>query len=121
MKNYQQTLIPSFNLFSGILICTICLLMASCKQKQAATENITTVSQATTTDSALCHVPMPKRLASNDTKQSLDLKTGSATTEGMVWIPAGTFNMGADNNQAREDEYPKHKVSVEASGWMYRR
>jgi formylglycine-generating enzyme len=31
---------------------------------------------------------------------------------GMVWVPGGTFRMGADNNQALEDEYPKHKVTV---------
>ena len=30
----------------------------------------------------------------------------------MVWIEGGTFNMGADNGQGREDEYPKHKVKV---------
>ncbi|MEO6521159.1 MAG: formylglycine-generating enzyme family protein [Mucilaginibacter sp.] len=31
----------------------------------------------------------------------------------MVWIPAGTYMMGADNKQALPDEYPKHKVSVD--------
>jgi sulfatase modifying factor 1 len=30
----------------------------------------------------------------------------------MVWIPGGTFRMGADNEQAMEDEYPKHTVTV---------
>lgn len=33
--------------------------------------------------------------------------------EGMVWIPGGTFEMGGDNNQARQDEYPKHVVQVD--------
>jgi formylglycine-generating enzyme len=32
--------------------------------------------------------------------------------DGMVWIPAGTFMMGGDNEQARKDEYPKHGVKV---------
>ena len=31
---------------------------------------------------------------------------------GMVLIPSGTFNMGADNNDGFEDEYPKHKVKI---------
>jgi formylglycine-generating enzyme len=31
---------------------------------------------------------------------------------GMVWVPGGTFRMGADNGQALEDEYPKHAVTV---------
>lgn len=31
----------------------------------------------------------------------------------MVFIKEGTFEMGADNNQANKDEYPKHKVTVD--------
>ncbi|GLR18656.1 formylglycine-generating enzyme family protein [Portibacter lacus] len=31
---------------------------------------------------------------------------------GMVFIPAGTLNMGGDNEQASEDEYPKHATKV---------
>ncbi len=30
----------------------------------------------------------------------------------MVWVPGGEFMMGADNEQARKDEFPKHKVHV---------
>jgi formylglycine-generating enzyme required for sulfatase activity len=37
--------------------------------------------------------------------------------EGMVLIPAGTFLMGGDNDQSREDEFPKHKVTLDAF-WM---
>ena len=35
----------------------------------------------------------------------------------MVWIEGGTFDMGADNDQAAADEYPKHKISVDGF-WM---
>jgi sulfatase modifying factor 1 len=38
---------------------------------------------------------------------------------GMVWIPGGTFRMGADNDQASADEYPKHEVTV-SGFWMDR-
>ena len=31
---------------------------------------------------------------------------------GMIWIPGGSFRMGADNSQAQSDEYPKHTVTV---------
>jgi formylglycine-generating enzyme len=31
---------------------------------------------------------------------------------GMIWIPGGTFSMGADNAQAQPDEYPKHTVTI---------
>jgi len=33
---------------------------------------------------------------------------------GMILIPGGTFQMGADNDQASTDEYPKHAVTVNA-------
>ncbi len=35
-----------------------------------------------------------------------------AAHPGMVWVPGGTFRMGADNDQALPDEYPKHPVTV---------
>ena len=31
---------------------------------------------------------------------------------GMVLIPGGVLNMGGDNDQADEDEYPKHEVEI---------
>lgn len=37
--------------------------------------------------------------------------------EGMVWIPAGEFMMGADNSQASQDEYPEHTVAINGF-WM---
>ncbi|WP_347839222.1 formylglycine-generating enzyme family protein [uncultured Draconibacterium sp.] len=45
------------------------------------------------------------------------IKPQPAGTEGMIFIKGGTFNMGADNNQARADEYPKHPVKVH-SFWI---
>lgn len=36
---------------------------------------------------------------------------------GMKQIPNGTFMMGGDNNQAKADEFPKHKVTIH-SFWM---
>ncbi|MGX5688054.1 formylglycine-generating enzyme family protein [Arcticibacter tournemirensis] len=42
---------------------------------------------------------------------------GDTSKRGMVRIPGGTFMMGGDNDQASEDEYPKHKVMVDPF-WM---
>ena len=36
---------------------------------------------------------------------------------GMVWIKGGIFSMGGDNEQASEDEFPKHQVEV-GGFWM---
>ncbi len=39
------------------------------------------------------------------------------TMEGMVKIPAGTLNMGGDNDQADPNELPKHEVEINGF-WM---
>lgn len=42
---------------------------------------------------------------------------GKVSHEGMVWIPGGTFDMGATDREGRPDEYPAHKVRV-SGFWM---
>ncbi len=37
--------------------------------------------------------------------------------EGMILVPGGVLNMGADNDQADPNEYPKHKVPIDRF-WM---
>ena len=37
--------------------------------------------------------------------------------DGMVFINGGKFEMGGDNDEARQDEYPKHVVTI-SSFWM---
>ncbi|MFA6916894.1 MAG: formylglycine-generating enzyme family protein [Parachlamydiales bacterium] len=41
----------------------------------------------------------------------------SPSPEGMVWIPGGEFLMGSDNQDAKNDEKPPHKVKVDGF-WM---
>lgn len=47
----------------------------------------------------------------SDTKADIKFN-GDTSKAGMKYIPGGKFMMGADNDQASEDEYPKHKVTV---------
>lgn len=56
----------------------------------------------------------PERFINAGKDISSIVNNGDTTTTGMVYIPGGTFMMGADNNQASADEYPKHKVQVAA-------
>jgi formylglycine-generating enzyme len=79
---------------------------------------------------AACKNPVANQQTANaDTSHSSCMKppsrfgtiaTDSITTSGdsgyqnMVFIPATTFEMGGDNNQASADEYPKHTVTVNA-------
>ena len=63
-----------------------------------------------------CCMKIPSRFSvkHDSTAIHIDPKT---STEGMVLIPGGMFNMGGDNEQADRDEFPKHKVVV-ASFYM---
>lgn len=49
----------------------------------------------------------------NEKKSLLSLEK----KDGMILIPSGTLEMGADNDQADPNEYPKHEVTIDAF-WM---
>ncbi|RRN77121.1 formylglycine-generating enzyme family protein [Pseudoxanthomonas sp. SGD-10] len=54
---------------------------------------------------------------SNKVTDSVADSVVDESKKGMVYIPGGTFMMGADNDQASSDEYPKHLVKVDPF-WM---
>lgn len=60
---------------------------------------------------------VPVRFISGDSTAAQVLAGGDTTRSGMVYIPGGTFDMGGDNDQAAQDEYPKHRVRV-SPFWM---
>ena len=63
-----------------------------------------------------CTAAIPNRFVVKTKSNSKEIKTVTnsniKTPEGMVWIPSGTFSMGGDNDQARQDELPKHEVKL---------
>ena len=67
-------------------------------------------------DSAISCMRVPSRFSSEAADTSLAFN-GDTSTIGMAYIKGGTFMMGGDNNQASADEFPKHKVHVDAF-WM---
>ena len=70
----------------------------------------------TTTDKTAngCCINLPQRFLLNNTRI---VANNDTSTVGMKFIAAGSFTMGADNDQASTDEYPKHFVTVN-SFWM---
>lgn len=96
---------------------SICSLATSlsCQSKQQLEENSqpsqTSVVQSTVEEVATCQGEIPPRFAASLVIDP-EVKAAATDTTGMVWISGGTFMMGGDNNQARPDELPKHKVSV---------
>ena len=103
--------------YSSLLF--LVLLIVACKQHTQVTGSITApVAPAVHKAPLCCESNIPKRFASFVSQKPDVLAISSAKGhKGMVWIKAGNFQMGADNKQAYEDEYPKHKVAVHGF-WM---
>ena len=59
-----------------------------------------------------CTTKIPNRFASNSKNADNVNANSTGNKEGMVWIEGGIFEMGADNEQGREDELPKHQVKL---------
>ena len=95
--------------YSGLVICAVVILNACAE--------ISTKENAIDEDSlAHCATNLPSRFAS-DTSQITIQPSDSVSTEGMVWVPGGTFRMGSSDQQGRADEYPVHEVQVNGF-WM---
>jgi formylglycine-generating enzyme required for sulfatase activity len=74
---------------------------------------------ASVEDSLLhCSSNLPDRYASGGKDTAMvSAQSDSVSHEGMVWIPGGTYLMGANDQEGREDEYPQHQVRV-SGFWM---
>ena len=99
------------NTSAGLLTLT-CLLLFSCDQKKTQEKE----NDGNTSGKEISSGGLEKTDASAK-YDNPDIPAGEGSTENMVKIPGGTFMMGADNDQARDDEYPKHKVTVDGF-WM---
>lgn len=83
----------------------------SCKPKQDA------VTTAKISDSVHSCMQIPSRFSNMDSSALAIAASGDTTNKGMVYIAGGSFSMGADNQQADKDEYPKHEVTL-AGFWI---
>ena len=74
---------------------------------------------ASVEDSLLhCSSNLPDRYAPGGKDTAMvSAQSDSVSHEGMVWIPGGTYLMGANDQEGREDEYPQHQVRV-SGFWM---
>ena len=61
-------------------------------------------------DSQVSCMKVPTRFSNAGNQDSIQVS--DMGTEGMILIEGGQFDMGGDNKQADEDEYPKHPVKV---------
>ncbi len=95
----------SINSFLAVVM----IIVFSCNNEKNKIS--TTVNQ----DSLHSCMNVPARFT-NVSNDSVPLN-GDTSTTGMKYIGGGTFMMGGDNDQASEDEYPKHSVQVNPF-WM---
>ncbi|SFG37904.1 formylglycine-generating enzyme family protein [Pontibacter chinhatensis] len=107
--NYQR-LLPALTIIA----------LFSCGQQQPGEQQntITTASPPRDSVASCCISSAPPRFAAPKSMEpSATENPAEDAQKAMVWIEGGTFMMGADNDQARPDEYPKHKVTVDGF-WM---
>jgi formylglycine-generating enzyme required for sulfatase activity len=97
------------------------ILAAGCRQKpaKAAVVDTAAVKGNGGKKALCCESNIPSRFPSLTQRAAAPVLSGAEDKNhaGMVWIKPGTFMMGGDNNQAQQDEFPKHKVSVKGF-WM---
>jgi sulfatase modifying factor 1 len=87
-------------------------VFSACKQKEKAKDAVKANIVAEKKKAICCESNIPNRFKPAHLTGAV--LTGPDTShDQMVWVPAGTFRMGADNEQAEKDEYPKHKVTVD--------
>jgi formylglycine-generating enzyme len=105
------------------LLLPMMILLAACQQPTTKVVRKGMPLKQTVTSEKCCMSGTQSRFSEGNTTFSLAKFTDTAIRhahaghDGMVHIPAGTFEMGADNDQASPDEYPKHAVKV-SSFWM---
>ncbi len=102
--------------FFFFMISVVCYSQEKTIIDETNVEKDTTGMKTSSTHSC-CTKAIPDRFKSkSDSTFSFDKQKKNPSIqnkEGMVWIPGGTFEMGGDNNQARQDEFPKHSVTVD--------
>lgn len=84
--------------------------LTTCAQNKTSNNNQDTVKLK-----SCCTSKLPSRFGGVNLNKIIPQNTTAPTRknrEGMVWINGGTYMMGGDDEQARKDEFPKHKVSI---------
>jgi sulfatase modifying factor 1 len=92
------------------LLLTLSTLIWNCESKTKESEQACD-SLTSNKKEVCCNSKIPSRFTSS-VKDNTIGSNGDTSHIGMVWIEGGTFDMGGDNKQASEDEYPKHKVTL---------
>ena len=44
--------------------------------------------------------------------EKIEIREDSISTEGMIKVEGGTYTMGGNSQQARQDEFPQHQETI---------
>lgn len=108
------------HIYKWLSLLVLVHLMVACHEKQSSISKEEQVISRVSLDSiASCHESIPSRFGviSQDNISIDSIENREVSYEGMVWIGAGEFIMGASDNKGRKDEYPAHVVRVDGF-WM---
>ena len=100
------------NIYPSLLLVFLAVFTNGCKQKDKP------ATAEKKTAEVCCESNIPSRFGKAYGEGTIKpLDAASQNTKGMVLIKGGSYKMGGDNKQAGDDEYPKHKVTVDGF-WM---
>lgn len=109
-NNFRQTV---------LLLCGLSLFSWQCGERSSATEKGTngTTMECSPNNAHTTFSPEKMVLLSNHVKVQATVDTSKWPSkpwpEKMIWIPTTTFSMGGFGKEARADEFPVHKVTVD--------
>ena len=102
--------------YLAIIICSFIGLGSCQSTSEKNSENTSEIPSQTSQQglvdgTANCSSNIPSRFKSGSAEAESKSNAMSVTAN-MIYIEGSSFQMGADNEQARPDEYPKHDVKV---------
>ena len=118
LNNYKNSMnkVLKFCVFTFLIILGQVSDAQTKPTSQKSTVNEGVVKKNSATTKTCCTAAIPNRFgvkpSSKFTVLKEEIRPNVKNSEGMVWIPGGTFSMGGDNDQARQDEFPKHVVKL---------
>jgi sulfatase modifying factor 1 len=118
MQLYDQSftimLFAKFKVPLGLL--AVCFMVACNQPAKKPVQKLIAPAKAKT--ALCCESNIPSRFGTAKLEHANNIERTELTSHtGMVWIDAGTYQMGGDNNESSPDEFPKHAVTVKGF-WM---
>ncbi|GAA4335554.1 formylglycine-generating enzyme family protein [Mucilaginibacter gynuensis] len=117
MRSIQKMIAGNANRISVVMLGMLALLVSACGDGNKTGTKKDTLAALRKKKAVYCESNLPSRYGAIKTDSGNVASGKLKNHEGMVWIPGGEYLMGGDNEQAAEDEYPKHKVEV-SGFWM---